>query len=143
MCALPATAQSVVGTTVVGTDTIRVDGTPYQLWGIATPELQQQCPGGWAAGKAAAEFLAKLTLNHQVSCEARMITRFGRKVGLCRVNGADIGAGMVSAGRAWADVEQTKEYVVLENAAKEANLGVHLHECATPREYRARNRNSK
>jgi endonuclease YncB( thermonuclease family) len=62
---------------------------------------------------------------------------------LCRADGADIGAAMVSAGMAWAFVRYSRDYVVQEQTATAQGVGVHAHQCEKAWEYRARARLDK
>jgi endonuclease YncB( thermonuclease family) len=108
LAAFPAFAESV---RVVDGDTLKIDGVTYRLWGIDAPESGQLCADGWPAGRAATEHLRALIRNRQVSCEARTLDRYGRTVAICRADGRDLGADMVSDGLAWAFVRYSREYV--------------------------------
>ena len=128
----PAVAQ-----TVVDGDTIKLDGTTWRLWGIDAPEMQQTCADGWAAGIEAKRALEALMAEREVACESRGHDRYGRTIGLCRADGQDLGAAMVSAGMAWAFIRYSRDYVVQESAAVAANLGVHALRCIPAWEWRA------
>src|SRR5262249_26283036 len=78
--------------TITDGDTLRLAGTTYRLWGIDAPELRQECPDGWPAGRLAATRLLALTQGRQVQCQAKTTDRYGRTVALCRANGEDLGA---------------------------------------------------
>ena len=71
------------------------------------------------------------------TCEARGHDRYGRTIGLCRAEGIDIQAAMVSAGMAWAFTRYSTDYSNEEAAAKAAGLGVHAHNCQPAWEWRA------
>lgn len=135
MITIPALAQ-----TVTDGDTIRAGGTIYRLWGIDAPESKQICADGWAAGHEATKALSDLIQGRAVACEARTQDRYGRTVGLCRVDGQDIGAAMVRAGMAWAFVRYSSDYVAEEAEAKAAILGIHAHGCQPAWEWRAERR---
>jgi len=126
-----ATAQ-----TVVDGDTIKISGTTYRLWGIDAPELHQSC-AGWPAGIESARALGTLMRDKAVTCEPRTQDRYGRTVALCRADGMDLGAAMVSAGMAWAFVRYSRDYVGGEDNARAAGLGVHAHACIPAWEWRA------
>src|SRR6516162_6676857 len=100
--ALARSPDMAQGVTVIDGDTIRLDGTTFRLWGIDAPEARQDCRDGWPAGREATAHLRRMIDGQGVSCEPRTIDRYGRTVALCRENGRDIGADMVSAGMAWA-----------------------------------------
>ena len=121
-------------------DTIKLGGTTYRLWGIDAPETKQVCADGLPAGRIAADYLAGLAQGRSVECEAKTKDRYGRTVALCRADGRDLGADMVSAGMALAFVRYSRDYAELEAAAKSAGLGVHAHDCVAAWEWRARTR---
>jgi endonuclease YncB( thermonuclease family) len=135
LLALPATGQ-----TVTDGDTIRFDGKAVRLWGIDAAELHQRCADGWPAGEMASHHLADLMRHRTITCEARTTDRYGRVVALCRADGEDLGAAMVSAGMAWAFIRYSRDYVGQEEAAASRELGVHGHECERPWAYRTRQR---
>jgi endonuclease YncB( thermonuclease family) len=72
-----------------------------------------------------------------IACENRGRDRYGRSIGLCRANGEDLGAAMVSAGMAWAFARYSSDYVDQERAALGARLGVHSHDCEKAWDWRA------
>src|SRR3954465_1628214 len=93
LLAVPAAAQ-----TVVDGDTIKLDGTTYRIWGIDAAETQQACADGWMAGREATAAMLALVKGRTIACEAKAKDRYGRTVALCRADGVDLGAAMVSAG---------------------------------------------
>lgn len=125
--------------TVVDGDTIRIGSTAYRLWGIDAPEQRQFC-AGWPAGVEATKALATLMRGKNVTCEPRTLDRYGRTVALCRADGKDLGAAMVSAGMAWAFVRYSNDYVGGEEIARAAKQGVHAHACIPAWEWRAAQR---
>lgn len=135
LLALPATGQ-----TVTDGDAIRFDGKAVRLWGIDAAELHQRCADGWPAGELASQHLADLMRDHAITCEPRTTDRYGRVVALCRADGEDLGAAMVSAGMAWAFIRYSREYVRQEGAAASHGLGVHVHDCERPWAHRMRQR---
>ena len=134
------TAPSVVeAQTAVDGDTIRLDGTTYRLWGIDAPELAQACTG-WAAGVEATRALAAMMSGKTVTCEPRTRDRYGRTVAVCRAGGMDLAAAMVRAGMACAFVRYARDYVIEEDSAKRAGLGVHGHPCVAAWDWRVQQR---
>ncbi|MCF8534082.1 MAG: thermonuclease family protein [Reyranella sp.] len=134
--ASPAPAQIITDG-----DTIKLAGTTYRLWGIDAAEAHQACSDGWVAGKAATEYLTGMMRGKSVTCEAKVIDRYGRTVAICRANGRDLGADMVAAGMAWAFTRYSMDYVPQEAAARLRRLGVHGHDgCEKPWDWRAQNR---
>lgn len=128
---IPAAAQ-----TVVDGDGLKLNGTTWRLWGIDAPELRQACPDGWPAGQEAASYLRALLQGHSITCEPRGGDRYGRLIGLCRADGSDVQAQMVRAGMAWAFSRYSTDYEGQEDQARALRLGVHLHGCQVPWEWR-------
>ena len=129
--------------TVTDGDTIKLAGTTYRLWGIDAPETGQACADGWPAGLEANRKMAELVAGRAITCEPRDKDRYGRIVALCRADGQDLGAAMVSAGMAWAFTRYSSDYVEQERAAIGARAGVHGHDCSTPWDWRARGRGDR
>lgn len=128
---LPATGQ-----TVVDGDTIDLKGTIFRLHGIDAPELRQVCADGWPAGRAARDYLAELIGTKQVSCTTRMGEFDHEIVAICRADGIDLGAAMVTGGYALAFVPYSARYITQEDAATSARRGVHGHKCIAPWQWR-------
>jgi endonuclease YncB( thermonuclease family) len=120
--------------------TLALDGTIYRLWGIDAAEKSQRCADGWPAGIEARTRLRHLIDGHAITCEPRTKDRYGRTVALCRADGQDLGAAMVSAGMAWAFIKYSGDYVEQERAASAEHIGVHAHDCAKPWDWRAQDR---
>src|SRR6266851_1894697 len=121
LAASPALAESV---RVVDGDTLKIDGVTYRLWGIDAPEATQPCADGWPAGRAATEHLRALIGDRHVTCEPRTLDRYGRTVAICRADGRDLGADMVSDGHAWAFVRYSRDYVEEEREAAAVRAGM-------------------
>jgi endonuclease YncB( thermonuclease family) len=122
---------------VIDGDTMVIEGVHHRLYGIDAPESQQACADGWPAGKVASQALAALMEGRTITCELRGHDRYGRSVALCRADGRDLGADMVRAGMAIAYTRYSTDYAGLEAAARAARLGVHVHGCIPPWEWRA------
>lgn len=135
LAAYPAAAQ-----VVTDGDTIKLDDTVFRLWGIDAAETHQLCVDGWAAGRAATEYMIGLVRGRTVACDPKTKDRYGRTIAICRADDRDLGADMVSAGMAWAFVRYSRDYVEQEEAARAAGLGVHAHQCEKPWDWRARER---
>jgi len=95
-------AHPVAAQTVTDGDTLKLNGKIYRLWGIDATESKQTCPDGRRAGVIGTAYLAELMRGKTVVCETKTHARFGRIVALCRGDGKDLGAQMVSGGMAWA-----------------------------------------
>ena len=97
---LPTTATSngsqVIGyvTHVRDVDTIEVGNVAIRLNGLDGPELSTNI------GQQAKRFMTELVLNRQVTCELTGERSYDRQIGVCFLNGEDIGAIAVSNGYA-------------------------------------------
>ena len=100
-------------------DTIEVEGQPIRLQGLAAPELRQPL------GREAGRYLRGLILGRQVRCEPDGTRTFDRVVALCRLDGRDLGAIMVSQGLA-RDCERYSRgrYSAAEDAARRAGAAI-------------------
>jgi endonuclease YncB( thermonuclease family) len=127
----PATAQ-----TIIDGDTIELKGTTFRLHGIDAPELRQVCADGWPAGRAARDYLGDLIGRKEVTCTTRMGEFDNEIAAICRADGIDLGAAMVTGGYALAFVPYSARYITQEDAATSARRGVHGHKCVAPWQWR-------
>ena len=127
----PAAAQ-----VVVDGDTIELKGTTFRLHGIDAPELQQICADGWPSGRAARDYPADLIGTKEVACTTRMGELDHEITAICRADGIDLGAAMVTGGYALAFVPYSARYITQEDAATAARRGVHGHKCIAPWQWR-------
>ncbi|TMV10404.1 thermonuclease family protein [Ruegeria sediminis] len=89
--ATTATAGSVQ---VRDADTIVVNGTPVRLQGVDAPEL------GTSAGRDARRWMVNFLRDKAVECKLTGERTYDRYVGVCYVDGQDIGAAVITAGYA-------------------------------------------
>ncbi len=75
-------------------DTIEVGGVAIRLNGVAAPELSE--PGG----QRAKTFMIRLVAGKAVRCDLDGSRSFDRVVGVCYLDGQDIGASIIAAGLA-------------------------------------------
>lgn len=75
-------------------DTVVVAGQPVRLMGVAAPELSE--PGG-SASKAT---MRAITHGRVVACELTGARTYDRRVGICYIDGRDIGAEIIARGHA-------------------------------------------
>lgn len=127
----PAAAQ-----VIVDGDTIELKGATFRLHGIDAPELAQVCADGWPAGRAARDYLVDLIGTKEVACTTRMGELDHEITAICRADGIDLGAAMVTGGYALAFVPYSARYITQEDAATSARRGVHGHKCAAPWQWR-------
>jgi endonuclease YncB( thermonuclease family) len=135
-----ALAAPALGQTVVDGDTIKLNGTAYRIWGMDAAETKQRCLDGWTTGQEASKAMLEFVMGRKMRCEPRVTDRYGRTVGLCRADGQDVGAAMVSTGMAWAFTRYTSDYVDQEKNAIGSLRGVHAHDCEKPWDRRARSK---
>jgi endonuclease YncB( thermonuclease family) len=112
-----------------------------RLEGIDAAEGGQRCNlrwlGTWDCGRAASLALAQLIDNKIVSCDDRGADKYGRRLGVCAVEGRDLNAAMVRGGLAWAFTRYSDLYVAQEAEARKARLGVWQAATMTPWDWRA------
>ena len=130
--ALPVAAQ-----TVVSGDSIELKGKTYRLHGIDAPDDGQVCPDGWPAAYEAEAYLGQLIGGKAVTCVQIGLPQRNEAQAVCRADGVDIGAAMVTGGMAYAFVPYSVRYITQEDAALSANRGVHRHKCLAPWDWRA------
>jgi endonuclease YncB( thermonuclease family) len=130
--ALPVAAQ-----TVVDSDSIELKGKMYRLYGIDAPDDGQVCPDGWPAAYEAEAYLDQLIEGKTVTCVPIGLPQRTATDAICRADGVDVGAAMVTGGMAYAFVPHSVRYITQEDAAAKANRGVHRHKCLPPWTWRS------
>jgi endonuclease YncB( thermonuclease family) len=133
-----ALCQPAAAQVIVDGDTIELKGATFRLHGIDAPELEQVCADGWPAGRAAREYLTDLIGMKEVACPMRMGEFDNEIAAICRADGIDLGAAMVTGGYALAFVPYSARYITQEDAAAFARRGMHGHKCAAPWNWRRR-----
>lgn len=130
--ALPVATQSVVNS-----DSIELNGKAYRLYGIDAPDDGQICPDGWPAAYEAEAYLGQLIGGKTVTCMPIGLPQRKETDAICRADGLDVGAAMVTGGMAYAFVPYSVRYITQESAAASANRGVHRHKCLAPWDWRS------
>ncbi len=130
-------AQSVAAQAVVDGDSIELNGKLYRLYGIDAPDDGQICPDGWPAAYEAEAYLDQLIGGKTVTCMPVGLPQRNEMDAICRADGVDVGAAMVTGGMAYAFVPHSVRYITQENAAASANRGVHRHKCLAPWTWRS------
>lgn len=120
--------------------TVVVGGTRIRMYGIDAPESKQLCRSAkgatYACGQQSAAALTARINSQTVSCAVKNTDQYGRTVGQCSVNGADLGEYMVGNGFAVSYRQYSKEYVGEEEVAKEARKGIWAGSFTMPSEWR-------
>ena len=130
-------AGPATGQTAIDGDSLQIGSNRYRLNGIDAPETDQVCPDGWPAGYEAQRYLEQLVEGKKVRCIRLTGERDGEPLALCRASGVDLARVMVIAGRAFAFVPYSAQYIAEEAAAARMNRGVHAHHCLTSWRWRA------
>lgn len=134
-------SSASLGTTVSGAarvidgDTLEIGGTRVRLHGIDAPESAQRCRAdgrSWPCGREATRALAGHIGGRPVACDERDRDRYGRTVGVCRVEGEDVNAWMAAQGWAFAYRKYSTSYVGEETAAKAGRRGIWRGEVVAP-----------
>jgi endonuclease YncB( thermonuclease family) len=124
--------------------TLAIDGErrPVRLLGLDAPELHQICQdrrgGRYPCGARARDALAGLAPRGALlACRSEGQDRFDRALSRCTLaDGRDLAATLVRGG--WA-VATTEDYLVEQDLARAAKLGLWQGEFLTPAEWRAAN----
>lgn len=93
----PATAQDTLTGTVTYVrdgDTIEAGGVAVRLNGVAAPELDEP------VGQEAKRYMHELVAGKAVRCQLNGERSYDRVIGVCFIDGEDIGALIISAGLA-------------------------------------------
>ncbi|WP_342670103.1 thermonuclease family protein [Limimaricola hongkongensis] len=133
----PAAAAGPSGmVAVIDGDTLDVGGARVRLHGVDAPENAQSCGTGsgavWACGDWVTQETSLRFAGREAVCETVDIDRYDRIVARCAVDGADIGAALVSNGLALAYVEYSRDYAETEAAARAAGRGIWRGEVEAP-----------
>lgn len=127
----PALAQEVVSGPVkaVDADIIMVNGQRVILYGVDAPERSQFCFIGnkkWGCWDEAMKVLGTILAPGTASCTLMegKPDPFGRRYGVCQVDGKDVGAELIRSGMALAFLEQADDYSSVEAEAKTAEVGL-------------------
>lgn len=132
------TIQGVVN--VFDGDTIEIGPMLIRLHGVDAPEKAQRCEtpsgGTWRCGSAAADRVTDLIDGQDISCDALDRDPYGRIISRCFVQGQDIGAVLINEGLAWAFAEYSQDYILAENVARKAAVGIWQAQTQTAWEFR-------
>ncbi len=120
-------------------DTVKIDGIRIRLHGIDAPETNQLCEKVgqlWNCGRASTEALAKFIDDQLVTCIGDSTDRYKRLIAVCYVDEIDLNAAMVDAGLALAYRKYSLDYVVNEERARNARIGMWVGNFVDPWDWR-------
>lgn len=112
---------------IIDGDTLDVAGARYRIAWIDAPERSQTCTRAGQLvelGRESTTALDRLIGGAPVTCSASSRDPYGRWVGVCTVDGVDVGAAQVLSGHAIAFRRYSEAYVPHESAAREAGRGL-------------------
>lgn len=143
MLTTPVAAQTFHGiASVRDGDSLSVAGIGIRLFGIDAPELSQTCKRDgktWACGEESKRQLETRVQGQQVECRGRGIDDYGRTLAQCIVAGVDLNREFVEAGWAIAFRQYSAEYVLAEEGARAASLGIWSSTFEEPAAWRTAN----
>ena len=128
---------------VIDGDTIEVSGKRIRLYGIDAPESGQTCRADareYRCGQEATLALADKIGQRPVSCIGKDTDRYGRVVAVCWLAAEDLSAWMAWEGKALAYRKYSRDYVIHEDAARQARRGLWRGKFQVPWEWRAARR---
>ncbi|WP_425040835.1 thermonuclease family protein [Primorskyibacter sp. S187A] len=130
--------------TAVDGDGLRLHGISVRIAGIDAPERDQLClghEGYFRCGEAMRLALARDLARRDVVCLDRGARSYDRVVAQCFIGGEDLGAYLISQGRARAHPKYaTAAYLALERRASSAGHGLWAFQMTAPWEHRAAQR---
>ncbi|WP_221091181.1 thermonuclease family protein [Deinococcus aquaedulcis] len=146
LLALSFTASAQVPASITGIptvtdgDTLQIRGTKIRLWGVDAPESSQTCTRSgqvYGCGRAAANALAQLVRNKNVTCTRKDTDRYGRMVAVCTVGAVEVNRWLVQQGWALPYLQYGGQvYVGSAQQAKAAKKGVYAGTYQDPWAYR-------
>lgn len=121
-------------------DTVEIRGERVRIHGIDAPEAAQTCDQGGQTipcGQEATEALARKMGRNQVTCTGTERDRYDRLIAVCLVGDIDLGSWLIEQGRAVAFLKYSRDYVAVEQRAKEKKAGIWSTTFLMPWDYRA------
>jgi endonuclease YncB( thermonuclease family) len=109
-------------------DALLMSGRLIKIYGVAAPELSQTCADstgrGYQCGKQSVAWLSGWLNDYEVKCHILSEDSKGVLTGVCMLGSYDIGAALINAGWAVADIRQSKIYVPYQNQAMNEHRGL-------------------
>lgn len=105
-----------------------VDGRMVKLYGVAAPDLAEECRIGgsevWRCGLASAAALLQAVRGREVECRGNSNDAEGRLIAICFTAGRSLNQFMVEMGWARADRSVTSMYNEMEDQARATRRGL-------------------
>ena len=136
-------AQSLSGrATVVDGDTLVIGDTRIRLNAIDAPETDQTCLDAksrpFACGIVARDRLRQKIGESTVSCTSEGEDRYGRTLGICRLDSEDLNRWLVAEGLALSYVQYSDQYSNVEEHARRNKKGLGAGAFTAPWDWRHR-----
>ena len=128
---------------IVDGDTLVINEERIRLHGIDAPEQRQTCLNGnkeWACGVQSTDALERMIAERNVHCVGDKRDRYKRLIAVCYVGSINLNKKMVSEGWALAYRRYSKDYILEENAAQAAKMGMWRGEFLAPWDWRKQQR---
>ncbi len=113
---------------VVRGDTLTMNGRIIKLFGVAAPDISQTCADssgrGYKCGYQAVTWLSNWLADNEIKCHIVSEDERGVLNGVCLLGAYDIGAALINAGWAVADIRQSQIYVPYQNQALSNKRGL-------------------
>ncbi|MFV0625962.1 MAG: thermonuclease family protein [Alphaproteobacteria bacterium] len=125
----PANLPAIYGyPKIIKADTIALNGKYFKFFGVDGPDIGQTCADkqgrSYHCGKEAAAWLNSWITGNEIECRVMKQDRNGNMTGICSLGQYDIGAALVNAGWAVADVSSTDIYYSYEKQAQANKTGL-------------------
>ena len=113
---------------VVSGDTITLGQYIVKLFGVAAPDISQTCANasgaGYRCGQQSVSWLSEWLADNEIACHIINRTEQGVLNGVCLLGDYDIGAAIVNAGWAVANIRQSKIYLPYQQQASSNKRGL-------------------
>lgn len=106
---------------------IRIKGRTFLLYGLFIPPSAYACQRFWTPTSCSSQVSIALEFkigSNFVRCDTVAVNEDNSESAYCSVNGADLGAYLISEGWALALPEAPVEYVMLERLARGRGMGI-------------------
>ncbi len=109
-------------------DTLTLSGRIVKLYGVAAPDISQTCADssgrGYKCGQQSVSWLSGWLADNAVKCHILAEDERGVLTGVCMLGPYDIGAALINAGWAVADIRKTQVYLPYQNQAVSNKRGL-------------------